>query len=88
MALSAGAVEYTDCVSAEGYNYSNGCPRDDTKQSDGEDPVILGFWGMRGTSLLPSLPDLLWHGVVTPDSPIYGPNRTKLCTYANLNCLK
>ena len=39
MALSAGAVEYTDYISAE-------CPGYDMKQSDGEVPEI---WGMRST---------------------------------------
>ena len=41
------------------------CP--DTKHSDGEVPVTLELWGMRITSLLPSLPEPLWHGVVAPD---------------------
>ena len=37
-AQSAGAVEYTDCTSAEGEDSSlpNECPGYDTKQSDGE----------------------------------------------------
>ena len=34
---AAGAVEYTDCTPAEG----NECPGYDTKQSDGEVPVML-----------------------------------------------
>ena len=33
-----------------------GCPGYDTKQSDGDAPVILELWGMRSTSSLPSLP--------------------------------
>ena len=28
---------------------------------------MLEFWGMRSTPLLPSLPGLLWPGVVPPD---------------------
>ena len=36
MAQSAGAVEYTDCISAEELNSSNECPGYDTKKSDGE----------------------------------------------------
>ena len=41
-AQSSGAVEYTDCISAEGVRSSpNKCPGYDTKQSDGEAPVIL-----------------------------------------------
>ena len=39
----------------------------DTKQSDGEAQIILQFWGMRSTSLLPLLPSPLWHAVVVPD---------------------
>ena len=45
----------------------NGCPGYDTKQSDGEVPVMLELWGMRSTPSLPSLPGLLRSGVVTPD---------------------
>ena len=39
----------------------------DTKQSDGERPVILELWGMRSTSFLPSLPGPLCLRVVAPD---------------------
>ena len=56
MAKSAEAVEYTDC---SGVRFPNKCPRYDTKQSDGEDPVLLELWGMQST---PSLPR-----VVAPD---------------------
>ena len=55
MPQSAGAAEYTDCISAEGKNSPNKCPGYDTKQSDGEVPVILELWGMRSTPSLPSL---------------------------------
>ena len=48
-AQSAGAVEYTDCTSAEGKTPPNGCPGYDTKQSDGEVPAVLELWGMRST---------------------------------------
>ena len=41
--MSAGAVEFTDSISAE-------CPRYDTKQSDGEATVMLGRLRMRSTS--------------------------------------
>ena len=44
----------------------NECPGYDTKQSDGEVPVILGFWGMRNTPSLPLLPGPLWPSVVAP----------------------
>ena len=66
VAQSAGAVEYTDCTSAEGYP-PNECPAYDTKQSDGEVPAVLELWGMRNTSSLPSFPGPLWPGVVAPD---------------------
>ena len=52
MAHSAGAIEYT-----EGQYSFNECPGYDTKQSDGESPVILR---MQRTPLLPSLPGVLW----------------------------
>ena len=38
---SAGAVEYTDCISVR---LPNKCPRYDAKQSDGEAPVMLELW--------------------------------------------
>ena len=41
--------------------------RHDNKQSDGEVPVILEFWGIRSTPLLPSFPSPLWPGVVASD---------------------
>ena len=47
IAQSAGAVEYTDFTSSEGLDPRNECPGYDTKQSDGEVPVILGLWGKR-----------------------------------------
>ena len=39
----------------------------DTKQFDGEVPVMLELWGIRSTPLLPSLPGPLWPGMVAPD---------------------
>ena len=100
-AQSVGAVEYTDCFSAEEKEPPNECPDYDTKQSDGEVRVMLELWGMRSTPLLASLPSPLWPGVVAPDkSPIYWLNTTKqwlaftvfysfkLRIYAELNCFK
>ena len=55
-ALSDWAVEYTDRYSAEGKYRLNQCPGYDTKQSDGEVPVMLELRGMQSTSSLPSLP--------------------------------
>ena len=67
-AQSAGAVEYTDCTSAEGQDPTpNECPGYDTKQSDGEVPAVLELWGMWSTPSLPLLPGPLWSEVVAPD---------------------
>ena len=69
IAQSAGAVEYTNCISAEGLRHPaiNECPWYDTKQSDGEAPISLEFWRMRSTPSLPSLSGLLCREVVTLD---------------------
>ena len=69
MAKSAGPVEYTNCISAGGggVDSSNECPGYDTKQSDGEAPVILELLRIWSTPLLPSLQGLLWPGLVAPD---------------------
>ena len=81
MAQSAGAAEYTNCISAEGYdpllNKSLGY---DTKQSDGEAPVmgmtlnnlmvrlqLLELWEMWSTPLLPLFPSPLGPRVIAPD---------------------
>ena len=45
----------------------NECPGFDTKQSDGEAPVMLELWGMWSTSSLPSLIGPLCLGMVAPD---------------------
>ena len=80
-ALSAKAVEYTDCTSAEGCDpHPNECPAYDAKQSDGEVLVMLELWGMRSTPSLPSLPALLWPGVVAPD-------RVQSMDQIELNCV-
>ena len=92
-AQSGGAVECTDCFSVEGYPHSSKCPDYDTKQYDGEVPVILELWGMRRTPSLPSLPGKHLFGVVAPDKgPIYGLNRTKpwfldLTVFASKLCI-
>ena len=53
----------------------NECPGYDTKLSDGEVPVMLGLWGMRGPLSLPLHPGPLWPGVEAPDKgPIHGLN--------------
>ena len=43
------------------------CPGYDTKQSDGEVPVMLELWRLQSTSSLPSLPGPLWSGIVATD---------------------
>ena len=63
---------FSSCCSAQSsraveYPQPNECPRYDTKQSDGEVPVMLGLWGMQTTPLLSLLPGL-----------IHGSNRTKM----------
>ena len=68
--FSVGSAEYTDCPSAVGQDSYNECPGYDTKQSDGETPVILELWEMRSTPSLPSLSGPLWTGVVAPDRVI------------------
>ena len=67
-AKSSEAVEYTDCLSAEGYKTPcNQSPVYDSKQSDGEAPVLLKLWRMWSTASLPSFPGPLWLSVVIPD---------------------
>ena len=67
----AGAVEYTDCTSAEVYPPTSECPGYDTKQSDGEVPVMLGPWGKQSTPSLQLLPGSLWPGVVALDRALF-----------------
>ena len=71
IAQSDGPVEYTDCFSAEGVRPPpNECPGYDTKQSDGEVPVMLELWGMLSTPSLPLLPSPFRPGVVTSDKTL------------------
>ena len=83
-------LQNTPTVSLQrGKTPPHGCPGYNTKQSDGEVPVMLELWGMQSTPSLPSLPGPLWPGVVVPYRVLmYSSNRTKLCIYAKLNCLK
>ena len=75
IAQSAGAVEYTNCFSAEGVRHLQ-------RVFWIEVPAMLELWGMRSTPLLPSLLGPFWPGVVAPDKgPIYGLNRTKPCFF-------
>ena len=68
LAQPVGAVKYTNCIYAEGYDtFLNKCPWYDTKQSDCETPAMLELWGMRNTPSLPSFPGPIWSEVVAPD---------------------
>ena len=49
----------------------NECPEYDPKQSNGEVPVMLEYWGMWSTPSLPSFPGPLWPFVVVPDRALY-----------------
>ena len=60
-------VENIDCISAEGEDFPNKCPRYDIKQSDDEATIMLELWGMWRTSSLPSLSSPLWPGMVALD---------------------
>ena len=59
---SAGAVEYTDCISVRP---PPNCPGNDTKQWQW---VMQELWGMRSILLLPSIPGPLWPGVAVTNS--------------------
>ena len=52
------------------YKYIDKCPGYETKQSDGEVPVMLGHWGMQSNPSLPLLPVPLWLGMVAPDKAL------------------
>ena len=80
LAHSTWATEYTDCISIEGYDSLRQCLGYDTKQSDGEIPVMLELWGMQSTSSLPLLAGPLWSGVVAPE-------RVLSMGQIELNCL-
>ena len=51
----------------KGKTPSNDGPEFDTKQSDGEVPIMLKLWGIQSTPSLLSLPGPLWHGLVAPE---------------------
>ena len=93
VAQSAGAAKYTNCISAEGKTPSNKCPEYDTKQSDGEAPVMLELWGMQSPPSLPSLPGPLWPRVVASDRVLSMGQIELNCVfmlnknYTKLNCL-
>ena len=65
----AGAVEYTDYISAEGVRLHTHCEclGYDSKQSDDEAPVMLELWGMWSSLSLSLFLGPLWPGAVVPD---------------------
>ena len=67
IAQSAGAVKCTDCIPAMGWDPCNEWSGYDTKQYDGEVPVMLEIWGMWIIPSLLSLSGPLESGVVEPD---------------------
>ena len=61
----------------------------DTKQSDGEVPIITWALGNAEYPFIAITPRSTLARSGSPwESPIFGSNRTKLRTYAKLNCLK
>ena len=70
LAQSAGAAEYTNCISTERQDSYKEYSGYHTKQSDCEASVRLVLWGMWSTSWLASLPDPLQPGVVALDRVI------------------
>ena len=66
MAQSAGAAEYTDYISAKGYDFPDECPVKNTKQSYGKGPVMPEIWGMWITPLVPLFEVPLEPRVVAP----------------------
>ena len=71
IAQSPGAVEYLSTAPLQrGTTPTNEYRGYDPKQSDGEVPVMLEFWGMQSTSSLPSLPGPLWSQVIAQDSEV------------------
>ena len=50
-----------------GKTLPNECPRYNSKQSDGEVPIMLEIWEMWSTPSLLLLPGPLWPGVVATD---------------------
>ena len=62
----------------------NECPGYDTKQSDGEAPVMQELWEIRGIPLLPSLPGPHWPRVLAPDKDL-PKGQTELNSVLTLN---
>ena len=65
------AIGHTDCNFTHSKDFPSECPAYDTKQSDGEAPVMLELWRMPSTPLLPLLPSLFWPRVEAPDRVLF-----------------
>ena len=63
----AGAVGYTNCTLQRGKTPPQEGSGYDTKQSDGEAPVMQELWGIQSTPSLQSLLSALWSRVIAPD---------------------
>ena len=76
--IGLGRLQNTPTVSLQRVKTTpyNQYPGYDTKQSNGEVPVMLELWGMRCTPSLLLLPGPLWPGVVAPDRVLSLSNRT------------
>ena len=68
----------------KGKTPANEYPGYDTKQSNGEIPVMLELWGMQSTPFLLSLPGTLWPGGVAPDR-VLSMGQTELSCVLMLN---
>ena len=77
LAQSAGA---TLTAFLQRVNTPHECLEYDSKQSDGEVPVMLELWQMWSTSSLPLLPGPLWPRMVAPD-------RVLSMSQIELNCV-
>ena len=60
-------LQNTPTVSLQRVRLPYRVSRYDTKQSDGEAPVMLYLWGMRSTPSFPLLPGPFWPGMVAPN---------------------
>ena len=86
VAQFARAVEYTDCISAVGLDSPpSECPRYDTKQSDGEVPVILWqgpIYGLNRTNGILMLNWIVWLNWIA-----WNRNVLTIKPYLHLNCV-
>ena len=78
---SAGTIENAGCISVEGKDHPNESPEYNTKQSDGETPV-LKLWGIWRTPSLQLLLGPHWPGMVTSDM-VLSMGQIELCDMLN-----